>query len=94
MVAEVAFLTATVVTMKFAELAPAGTSTLAGTFASAAFDESSDTVAPPAGAALVSVTVPVEDTPPTTLVGLSDTDDSAAGVGGLTVSVLVLVTPS
>ena len=92
MVTELAFLVATVVTTKFVELAPAGTSTLAGTFANA-FDESSDTVAPPAGAALVSVTVPVEDTPPTTLVGLSDRNDSAAGVGGLTVSVVVLITP-
>lgn len=91
--AEADFFVATVVTMKFAEVAPAGTSTLADTLAKAVLEESKDTVAPPMGAALVSVTVPVEDTPPTTLAGLRASDDSAAAGTGLTVSVLVLVSP-
>src|SRR2546425_80312 len=44
-------------------------------------------MAPPTGAAVVSVTVPVLPVPPTTLVGLTVTEDKLAGGGtGLTVS--------
>src|SRR2546422_11120128 len=44
-------------------------------------------MAPPTGAAAVSVTVPVLPVPPTTLVGLTVTEDKLAGGGtGLTVS--------
>jgi hypothetical protein len=94
MVADAFFLLANVVTVKFAELAPAGTRTLTGTLASAVFEDDKITVAPPLGAATLSVTVPVEDTPPTTLAGLSDSADSAAAGAGLTVNVAVLVTPA
>jgi hypothetical protein len=45
---------------------------------------------PPLGAALLKVTVPVEDVPPVTLVGLSDTEDRAAA-GGVIVSAAVLL---
>ena len=49
----------------------AGTVTLAGTCAAAPLLLERVTTAPPVGAALVSVTVPVEEVPPTTEVGLS-----------------------
>jgi len=62
-------LTALVLTLNVALLAPAGTVTLEGTLAAAPLLESA-TCAPPAGAAPLMVTVPVEDcTPPITLVG-------------------------
>ena len=53
------------------------------------------TVMPPAGAALVSVTLPDADVPPLTLDGLTDTDaiDVDAGASGFTVSVADCVTP-
>ena len=82
------------VTVKFAEVAPAGTSTLAGTLARVALDEDKATVTPPRGAAWVSVTVPVEAAPPTRLAGLSDSADNVAAGAGLTVKVLVLLEPA
>jgi len=61
------------VIVKVADVAPAGTVTEAGTCASA--DElASDTTNPPAGAGPVRVTVPVEEVPPVTVVGLSDSE--------------------
>jgi hypothetical protein len=92
MVAGVAVVTALVVTVNVAELAPAATATLAGTAAADALLER-ETTAPPLGAAPLSVTVPVEDVPPLTLVGLSATEDSATAVPGFTVSEAVLVVP-
>jgi hypothetical protein len=59
--------TAFVVTGKVAEVEPAGTATLTGTVAAAVLLLDSVTVAPPAGAGAVRVTVPVEETPPVTL---------------------------
>jgi hypothetical protein len=89
----VAVVTVTVVTLNVAVVAPCATVTLAGTVAAPLLLDS-DTVAPPAGAALVSVTVPVDDAPPVTLVGLSVIEDSDAGGGtGITVSVAVRLTP-
>ena len=79
--------TAVVPIAKFALSAPAATVTLAGTLATVALLLDSPTIAPPVGAAAVNVTVPVAPAPPTTLVGLTVTEDrlGAAGVG-LTVS--------
>jgi hypothetical protein len=72
--------TAVVVTVKVAVELPAATVTLAGTTADVWLLESV-TIAPPAGAALVKVTVPVEGFPPTTVVGLTATlERAAAGV--------------
>ncbi len=74
-------------------VAPAGTVTLAGTVVAVELSES-DTAAPPLGAAALRVTVPVEELPPTTLVGLRETADSVAPVApcGLIVSVALFVT--
>ena len=83
----VATVTAVVVMEKFALRAPARTVTLAGTLATVALVLDKVTMAPPTGAAVVSVTVPVLPVPPTTLVGLTVTEDKLAGGGtGLTVS--------
>ena len=94
-VTEVEAVTAVVVTVKGALLAPAGTVTLAGAVAAAELSES-DTVAPPLGAAALKVTVPVEEVPPTTLLGLRETVDRVAPVDAvaLSVSVALWVTPS
>lgn len=73
-VAEVALLTALVKIEKVALVAPAGTRTLAGTVAGSA--AVSAAFAPPAGAAALSVTVPVTGCPPTTLGALNDTADT------------------
>src|SRR5258706_388645 len=87
---------ALVPTMKLAVFAPAATVTLAGTRAAIVLLLASVTTAPPDGAALLSVTVPVEDcVPPVTLVGFSVNEDNVTGGGaaGFTVSAAVLVVP-
>lgn len=74
--------TALVVTMKLALVAPAGAVTLAGTLAEAESSESV-TTAPPLGAALVKVTVPVEVLPPVTLDGLRTKAESVVAGAAL-----------
>src|SRR5438045_1254057 len=91
MVTAVAAVTALVVTAKLALVAPAATVTEAGTVAALRLLLASVTTAPPAGAALPSVTLPVLPTPPVTAVGLTLTPAKAAG--GFTVSVAILDTP-
>src|SRR5437660_8691876 len=96
MVTAVDAVTTLVLTVKVALAAPAGTVTLEGTVAAAVLLLESATVAPPAGAAPLNVTVPVEDcVPPITLVGLSVSDESVAGGGGAGATVIeaVRVTP-
>src|SRR5258707_12288261 len=66
--------TAQVLTKNVALVAPAGTATLEGTLA-APLLLASTTCAPPAGAGPLSVTVPVEEFPPVTLVGFSETEE-------------------
>jgi hypothetical protein len=83
MVAGVDTATDTVLTLKVALVAPAATVTLAGTVAAAALLLVSVTTAPPAGAALVSVTVPCDAVPPVTLAGLTASDDNEADGGGV-----------
>jgi hypothetical protein len=78
-VAEVVLDTAVVVTLNVAEVAPAATVTLAGTEALALFEERL-TTKPPEGAALNRVTVPVDEVPPTTEFGDTDTPLRPAGL--------------
>jgi hypothetical protein len=92
MVTGVAAVTALVVTVNVALVAPAATVTLAGTAAADALLER-ETTAPPLGAAPLSVTVPVDGDPPLTVAGLSATEDSATAVAGFTVSKVVSVVP-
>jgi len=102
-VTELVVLTLFVVTVKAAWVDPAETVTLEGTVASDVLLLVRVTTAPPLGAAALSVTVPVDESPPRRLVGLRVSDDSVApepgvGVGvavakGATVRVAVFVTP-
>ena len=76
-------------------LVPAATTTLAGTDAIDDFELVSVTVTPPAGAGPESVTVPATEPPPRIDVGLIVTPDNATGgADGLTVTVVVFVTPA
>ena len=80
-------LTAVVAIVNVALVAPAGTVTLAGTVAAPVLLLESDTAAPPLGAALFNVAVPVELLPPTTLAGLTVIAEMVTvGGGGLTPS--------
>ena len=82
--------TGVVLTVKVALVLPAGTVTLAGTVAAPVLLLDKLTTAPPLGAGALSVTVPVEELPPVTLVGLRLREES---VGGVTVSEAVRVVP-
>jgi len=59
------------------------------------FELASETAAPPVAAAAVSVTVPVDEAPPVTVLGLTATDERAGVTdpGGLTVRLAVRVAP-
>jgi len=84
--------TAMVLTVNVALLAPAGTVTLGSTLA-APLLLASITCAPPVSAGPLSVTVPVEDcAPPVTLVGFNVSEDMVGGLAASTVSEAVLVT--
>ena|SRR5262245_41149123 len=83
---------AAVLILKLADVFPARIVTVDGTVALGLLLDKF-TTKPPLGAIAVSVTVPTDPTPPRTVVGLSVNDASAAGAGGLTVSVADPVTP-
>src|SRR5262249_4042079 len=70
MVTTVLFATANVVTVKLAEVCPAGTLTTPGTVAAAALLVASVIEIPPAGAGELRNTVPVAFVPPLTLAGV------------------------
>jgi hypothetical protein len=80
-VATTGLVAAAVVTVNVAVVAPAATTTLAGTVAETSLEES-DTEAPPTGAAPLSVTVPVEGEPPSTVPGKSARTLSVTDGGG------------
>src|SRR2546422_1062981 len=73
--------TALVLTVNVALVAPAATVTLEGTLAAAVLLLESVTCAPPAGADPLSVTVPVEEFPPVTLVGFSESEERETDAG-------------
>jgi hypothetical protein len=76
---------AVVVMVKLALLEPAGTVTLVGTVVALESSES-DTTAPLFGAGALRVTVPVEERPAATLVGLTEAAErDGAGAGRVTV---------
>src|SRR5436305_8703723 len=86
--------TEVVVTGNVTAVASAGTVTVAGTVTPGESD-TSDTTAPPAGAAAVSMTVPVAEPPPTTADTLTATQlRDGPGSPGVSVSVAVCVVPS
>jgi hypothetical protein len=87
--------TALVLTVNVALVAPAATITLDGTLATVVLLLESATTAPPAGAAPLNVTVPVEEFPPIALVRLSESEERVGGGGGagVTVSEADLVAP-
>jgi len=80
MVAEVVDPTRDVLTGKVALVCPAWTTTLPGGVAEALLLEK-NTPRPPEGAAMLSVTVPVEELPPRSEDGLSETE-ATPGLGG------------
>ena len=73
--------TALVLTANVAVVAPAATVTLAGTPAAVVLLLESVTCAPPAGAGPLNVTVPVEELPPVTLVGVTESEERATKAG-------------
>jgi hypothetical protein len=79
-----------VVIVKVALVDPPGINALAGTCATDVLLLCKVTTIPPGGATPFKVTVPVEGLPPTTELGLLEIDDR---FGGLTVRVVVLVSP-
>ncbi len=83
--------TGLVVAVNVAVVAPASTVTDAGTWAAAVLLLVKLTTAPPTGAGLSRVTVPVEEVPPSTVAGLTLTEVKAA-TGAVTVSVVVRLT--
>src|SRR6266581_2763259 len=74
--------TVDVLMVKLALLAPPATVTLAGTMATDVFALDRVTTAPPEGAAPLSVTVPVDVLPPTTVEGLRETPLTVGGGAG------------
>jgi len=88
--------TALVLTVKDALVAPAATVTLERTLATVVSLLESVTCASPVGAGPLSVTVPVEEFPPVTLVGLSVKEERVGegGGAGVTVSEADLVAPA
>ena len=75
--------TALVLTVNVALVAPAATVTLEGTRAVVVLLLESATCAPPEGAGPLSVTVPVEEFPPVTLVGFSEIEERETATGGV-----------
>ena len=73
--------TALVVTTNVALVAPGATVTLESTVAAVVLLLESTTCTPPEGAGPLNVTVPVEEFPPVTLVGLSESEESETDAG-------------
>ena len=76
MVTGVDAVTALVLTVNVALLAPPATVTLAGTVAAVVLSLDRETAAPPLAAGPLRVSVPVEGDPPVTLIGFSAIEES------------------
>jgi hypothetical protein len=87
MAIDVAVVTVVVFTVKVALVAPAGTVTLAATVPTAGLLLVRETRAPPLGAGALSMTVPAEGDPPTTLPGFSVSEVRVGPEGGVGVTV-------
>src|SRR4029077_1657336 len=70
-----------VLTVNVALVAPAATVTLDGTLAAVVLLVERVTSAPPDGAAPLNVTVPVEEFPPVTLAGFTESEERATDTG-------------
>ena len=79
-----------VLTLNVVVVLPAATVTDAGTVADVLLLDN-DTDAPPVGAGVVNVTVPVDDVPPATLLGFRAIEESAAAAGVTVNSAVLLV---
>jgi len=78
---------ALVLAVKEALVAPTGMVTVAGTVASATSLLVRETMAPPCGAGALSVTLPTNEAPPVTVLGLSESEVRLGPVAdGVTVS--------
>jgi hypothetical protein len=73
--------TPVVAMVKVALVAPSATVTLAGVVAAELLSDR-ETTNPPDGAAALNLTVPLDELPPTTLLGLTETESSVAVGGG------------
>jgi hypothetical protein len=73
--------TALVLAVNVALVAPAAIVTLDGTLAAVVLLLERVTTAPPDGAAPLNVTVPVEEFPPVTLVGFTETEERVTDAG-------------
>src|SRR5258705_1917833 len=82
--------TALVLTTNVALVARAAIVTLGGTLAAPLLLESA-TCAPPVEAAPLNVTVPVEEFPPATLVGFSESEERVDGAGSADVTMITTV---
>ena len=83
-----------VLTLKVLLVCPAETVTLAGTVATLVLLLARLTTMPPEGAGALNVTLPVEELPPLTEVGLRVSEERVTADGGVTVSVPDFVTPA
>jgi len=75
--------TALVLTVNVALVAPAATVTLDGTLAAVVLLLESVTTAPPEGAAPLNVTVPVEEFPPVTPAGFTESEERVTEAGAV-----------
>jgi len=90
MVTQLEAVTELVETVKFTDVAPAGTVTLTGTVATKGLPLKSVTTVPPAGAAMLRITVPVEAAPPVTRAGFRVNETR---LGAVTVSTADVLAP-
>lgn len=90
---EVEVVTVPAATGKLAETDPCGIVTAAGTLALDTFELENDILAPPAGAAVVSLTLPTADRPLMIVLGVTEIPLRAAGGGSMVKENVSLIPP-